>query len=456
MKNFKFVNVAAAFLFAFHPLKSARAADPTCSSGIKHPDPTNPSCCASFCGDSCGANGCDKTSLGSCCGSAIIAADKSCDTNDPPCVVESSSTTRYCSTIGGILADDGNTCCSNSCGTCGGFGCDQRPGGKSSCCISEIISANESCSTNDPPCLKSTTSTTTTTSSSVKRDVEMGIFTSSPTPQQREDELGIDLWDYRLIFMKIYELQFYKIQDVFNQGYTPILNMEFLSSSDAPVLQKIIDGVYDDQLTDFATECRDYGKSFWIRTLHEYNGDWYPWGILYRYGGTQPNTMDNFKSAFSKIVGIFKSIGAPVKFQANVNNNNGLDDPRPLSSFWPGDDDIDAFTITAYNRAYSTPNHQYTLSFYDQFKPAYDVFTTLTSKPIWIAETATTSYGTDKPTWIRECFRSIALDFPRVTQFTWFLTNKYEEGTTLDFDLNTDEQKTAFKEGFLELKELTS
>eukprot|EP00612_Vaucheria_litorea_P003972 CAMPEP_0171460858 /NCGR_PEP_ID=MMETSP0945-20130129/5560_1 /TAXON_ID=109269 /ORGANISM="Vaucheria litorea, Strain CCMP2940" /LENGTH=583 /DNA_ID=CAMNT_0011987133 /DNA_START=94 /DNA_END=1845 /DNA_ORIENTATION=+ len=577
----------AASLAAFWKLSAVDGADPTCSTGIRHPDPSNQSCCASFCGDSCGAVDCGDKSVGSCCGSAIISENKSCDSNDPPCVVNVSdsngnrtcsgiggiladdgstcclgtcgtcggtgcdartggidgcctssiksankscntnsppcikqststctskggllasdsisccpescgscggygcdsrpggkenccvssiqtaskscdsnsppctmdtttTTTRYCSTIGGILAEDGNTCCANSCGTCGGYGCDTRPGGKSSCCISEIISNNISCDTNDPPCLKSTTSSST---GSVQREVEVGIFTGSTSPKQREDDFGMEVWSYRLIFMSIFDLQFYKIEDVFNDGYTPILNMEFLSSSSTPVLQKIIDGIYDDELWKFATECTDYGKTFWIRTLHEYNGDWYPWGILYWYEGKQSNTMDQYKQALNKIIGIFKTKGAPVKFQLDINNVNGLDDTTPLSYFWPGDENIDAVTITAYNRAYSTPNHQYSWSFYKHFQPAYDAISKLTSKPIWVAETATTSYGTDKSTWIRECFRSIALDFPRITQVTWFLYNKDEEGMLLDWDLNTDEQKQAFKDGFLELKELTS
>jgi hypothetical protein len=34
---------------------AVEAADPLCSSGVKHPDQYNPSCCAITCGASCGA-----------------------------------------------------------------------------------------------------------------------------------------------------------------------------------------------------------------------------------------------------------------------------------------------------------------------------------------------------------------------------------------------------------------
>ena len=51
----------------------------------------------------------------------------------------------------GILS--GRACCSNSCGTCGGTGCSQRPGGASQCCSGSITSAGRSCADFPPPCL---------------------------------------------------------------------------------------------------------------------------------------------------------------------------------------------------------------------------------------------------------------------------------------------------------------
>ena len=47
----------------------------------------------------------------------------------------------------------GQTCCANSCGTCGGTGCSQRPGGVDSCCSSRIQMAARSCASFPPPCV---------------------------------------------------------------------------------------------------------------------------------------------------------------------------------------------------------------------------------------------------------------------------------------------------------------
>jgi|GEM_PF-724197 len=47
----------------------------------------------------------------------------------------------------------GQSCCSNACGTCGGTGCSQRPGGAESCCSGRIQMAARSCASFPPPCV---------------------------------------------------------------------------------------------------------------------------------------------------------------------------------------------------------------------------------------------------------------------------------------------------------------
>lgn len=54
-----------------------------------------------------------------------------------------------CST--GILDDD--VCCAASCGSCGGTGCETRPGGSAACCGIPIQRAGVACSGSAPPCV---------------------------------------------------------------------------------------------------------------------------------------------------------------------------------------------------------------------------------------------------------------------------------------------------------------
>ena len=51
----------------------------------------------------------------------------------------------------GIL--NGNVCCLDSCGDCGGQGCGSWSGGASGCCVGTITDAGNSCESNIPPCL---------------------------------------------------------------------------------------------------------------------------------------------------------------------------------------------------------------------------------------------------------------------------------------------------------------
>ena len=48
---------------------------------------------------------------------------------------------------------DGPACCLLSCGSCGGPGCYQKPGGSQGCCYSTIISAGNSCDNGTAPCV---------------------------------------------------------------------------------------------------------------------------------------------------------------------------------------------------------------------------------------------------------------------------------------------------------------
>ena len=46
----------------------------------------------------------------------------------------------------------GSSCCTRSCGTCGGSGCSQRPGGATNCCTSHITKKQNSCMVTSAPC----------------------------------------------------------------------------------------------------------------------------------------------------------------------------------------------------------------------------------------------------------------------------------------------------------------
>lgn len=154
----------------FEWLKVEAGASPTCSTGIR----SGNVCCPASCG-TCGGTGCSKRPGGaSCCTGEVLKLNRMCAAKAPPCVlgrvVGESSSLKPTATPspspspapkmlsqapvcakGGIFSS--GVCCPASCGTCGGVGCGNRPGG-ASCCTGAIKKMNRSCLVDAPPCIK--------------------------------------------------------------------------------------------------------------------------------------------------------------------------------------------------------------------------------------------------------------------------------------------------------------
>eukprot|EP01060_Flectonema_neradi_P040759 TRINITY_DN940_c0_g2_i4.p1 TRINITY_DN940_c0_g2~~TRINITY_DN940_c0_g2_i4.p1 ORF type:complete len:2437 (+),score=543.61 TRINITY_DN940_c0_g2_i4:265-7575(+) len=102
-------------------------------------------CCASSCGDKCGAPDCASAPGGAsaCCPGTFEPDQKFCDDyTHAPCL-----RATKCDKFGGICKDTECTvCCDKQCGSCGSENCADLPGGAARCCIEEIMKANNTCS----------------------------------------------------------------------------------------------------------------------------------------------------------------------------------------------------------------------------------------------------------------------------------------------------------------------
>ncbi len=258
-------------------------------------------------------------------------------------------------------------------------------------------------------------------------------------------------FNHVLLYQDIRSINYNVVRSYLDKGYDVILNVTFFD--DHANLKDIRDGAYDKYLVDLAEEIKKDGRPIWLRTLHEFNGHWYNWAVLYR-----GNSREDFIPAWRHIVTIFRERQAPVKVQINYNRLNGYDkirkvnDTTPFIDLYPGDDWVDMVVITTYNRAYTDPYHQYWRDFNDEFENAYDQVLAMTDRPVGIAEMGTTSYGGDKPTWIVDAFIYIKHKYTKISQVTWFLYNRPEQGVVWDWDLNSEKDVEAFREGILILE----
>ncbi|RJQ53047.1 MAG: hypothetical protein C4521_09125 [Actinobacteria bacterium] len=215
---------------------------------------------------------------------------------------------------------------------------------------------------------------------------------------------------------------------VSDHGSVPMVSMEFwrpAGGADQPEyrLKKIAAGDFDAKLAAFADKARVFGRTIWLRPLHEMNGNWYPW-----CGTANGNAPADFVPAWRRIRGIFTSRGAAnVRFVwcPNAESVPNLSS-NSIESYWPGDAYVDYIALDGYNFGTSASWSSWR-SFSEVFGPAYSTVTGLTTKPLFIAETACAPMGGDKAAWIADMFLDVPARFPRITGICWFNENHYPD-----------------------------
>jgi beta-mannanase len=207
------------------------------------------------------------------------------------------------------------------------------------------------------------------------------------------------------------------------RGITPVVtwepwNWNGSGSDPAYKLANIQAGNFDTYINSWVSGARAYGKPIYLRFAHEMNGDWYPWGV-----GVNGNTPAQYVSVWRKVVTMFRTGGATnVKF---VWSHNVVDNDKPLTGLYPGDAYVDMTAMDGYNWGTTRSGAGGWRSFNTIFRSTYDQIQAIApSKPIFVAETASTEYGGDKAAWIRAAYADIPTSFPKLAGVIWFDQNK--------------------------------
>lgn len=184
----------------------------------------------------------------------------------------------------------------------------------------------------------------------------------------------------------------------------------------APVLDKIIDGSYDNAIKSWATGIKATHSPVLVRLGNEMNANWTVWNSLYTY-----NDPDLYKLAFRHIVDLYREVGATnAKFVWNPNSTSSPSYAwNDATLYYPGDNYVDWVGMTAYNfgdlgggkfksfdQLYETLYHTYMRSF--------------PSKPFVIPEFASVEAGGDKAQFIRDLFQKIPYKYPNLKIVNWF------------------------------------
>jgi beta-mannanase len=147
------------------------------------------------------------------------------------------------------------------------------------------------------------------------------------------------------------------------------------------------------------------------------NGNWMPWSEL--VNGNKPG---QFVQAWRHIHNIFTSLGVTNVtwlWSPNIDYSNSI----PLREVYPGDAYVDWTAMDGYNWGNIGP-HSWE-SFSQVFQQTYYDILGITSKPLMIAETASTEQAGNKAGWITDGFvNQLVHTFPLIRGFVWFNQNK--------------------------------
>jgi beta-mannanase len=207
-------------------------------------------------------------------------------------------------------------------------------------------------------------------------------------------------------------------------GAAPMVSWEPMNwgNSDAAdpafSLDRILAGTWDNHIRAWATAAATWNKPLLLRFAHEMNGDWTPWAVG---DGRNGNTAAKYVAAWIRIHNMFRDAGATkVQFVWSPDGGPNL---QLLPSLYPGDSYVDYVAIDQYNWGSTA-----WASAYELLLPSYSVITSITNKPLFIAETGVPEEGGSKAEYILKLFGyTIPALLPRIQGVCWFNESKQRD-----------------------------
>jgi hypothetical protein len=187
-------------------------------------------------------------------------------------------------------------------------------------------------------------------------------------------------------------------------------------------LDRIAAGDLDGYFTGWAEQLASYGRPVLLRWAHEMNGTWYIWGRR------DNNSPAQYIAAWRHRHDLFVSAGA-TNVQWVWSPAVADDAESAFEPYYPGDAYVDWVALDGYNQG-----PQVWRWFGQIFSDSYNRITSLTTRPLMIAETASSealpqqaALGDTKAKWITDAFTdAIPNRFPRIRAVVWFNENKQD------------------------------
>jgi beta-mannanase len=169
-----------------------------------------------------------------------------------------------------------------------------------------------------------------------------------------------------------------------------------LSTQEDPSLAHVASGMYDENIKQIAQLFlkHDYPNAI-IRVGHEFEGNWYPWGL---WGGVNDGDFASFIAAFRRVSSILKSVSPTFTIVWNPGCSY-LAESTQSEKGYPGDDVVDVVGVDCYDDGSGVDhlfNGAYGMNQWAQFAKQH-------GKPIALPEWGLMTGG-DNPDYIKAMF----------------------------------------------------
>lgn len=193
------------------------------------------------------------------------------------------------------------------------------------------------------------------------------------------------------------------VNTIHSTGTIPFIRMMPRSNFDEGgpdpkyTMQKIINGDFDTELTQWAIDAANTNIPLLVEFGTEVNGNWFPWNGQYNgagettgYGDVNlPDGAERFKDAYRHIIDICNTNGASNItwfFHVDAYSEPNVDWNR-IENYYPGDNYIDWLGVSIYGPQESDEDYQ---EFSEIMNDIYPKLTNLTDKPMAVLEFAIT------------------------------------------------------------------
>jgi len=189
------------------------------------------------------------------------------------------------------------------------------------------------------------------------------------------------------------------VETIHSLGKTPFIRImprsDFHEGSRDPryTLQKIIDGVFDKELIEWARKAKAVKFPLLVEFGCEANGDWFPWSGLLNGAGkkngygdpTLADGPERYRDAYRHIIDIFRKNNVKnITWFFHVDAQSVPEEEwNTIKAYYPGDTYIDWIGISVYGPQQKNGTFQ---TFSEIMNDVYPLITKMTDRPIAILE----------------------------------------------------------------------